>query len=330
MKVNIISESEFLSKDHGVHTAYLSSVVMAQRQGIDVVVNSLRSADLVHVHTIGPLGYYSLQSAKKSVISAHVVPESFVGSLKGTKYWLGMATRYLRHIYNQADLVFAVAPKVKEQLELIGVTSRIEVLPNPVNSLLFKPDRKLKESGRAILGISERQKVVMSVGQVQPRKGVTDFITMAKSFPDAIFIWVGGRPFKSFTATDTALEEALQNPPPNFFLKGPFSYEQMPAVVNAGDIFFFPSYQENAPMSPLEAAACGLPLLLRDIPEYKLLYKTGYLGGSNTEQFTHELKKLLSDASYYKKWQEQAQNLAHQFSIDIVGAALIRYYQSIL
>lgn len=330
MKVNIISESEYLSKDHGVHTAYLSSVVMAKRQGVEVVVNSLAKADVVHVHTIGPLGYYSLRSAKKSVVSAHVVPDSFVGSLKGTKYWLDLATRYLRHFYNSADLVLAVAPKVKEQLEALGVKSRIEVLPNPVNSLVFKSDKKLKEEGKKLLSFPQDKIIVMSVGQVQPRKSVTDFIHMARLFPAVAFVWVGGRPFKSFTATDDALEEALKNPPPNFFLKGPFTYDQMPIVVNAGDIFFFPSFQENAPMSPLEAAACGMPLILRDIPEYQLLYKIGYLKGLDEKSFAEEINKLIEDPGYYKKWQEQAQKLAHQFSIDIVGAALIRYYQSIL
>jgi glycosyltransferase involved in cell wall biosynthesis len=37
--------------------------------------------------------------------------------------------------------------------------------------------------------------------------------------------------------------------------------EDMPLVYAAADVLLFPSYQENCPLAPLEAAACGLPVV---------------------------------------------------------------------
>lgn len=330
MHVNLVSESEFFTKDHGVHTAYITTAAMIRKKGMQVSINSLRPADITHIHTIGPFGLYKLKTSKHTVVSAHVVPDSFVGSLKGTQYWLGSAKTYLRYFYNTADLVLAVAPRVKDQLVALGVKSRIEIMPNPVNNTIFKEDAGLRKKGREILGIDRRKFVFISVGQIQPRKGVGDFIRLAKQFPEALFIWIGGKPFKSLTADDMDMNHLLANPPANFFIKGPFFYDTMPAVLNAADAFLFPSYQENAPMSPLEGAACGLPLLLRDLPEYKMLYKSGYTGCEDIPMFHKMMKRMIVDEKFYNKMRKESKELAEKYSIDILGNTLIRYYNSLV
>lgn len=40
-------------------------------------------------------------------MSAHVIPESFIGSLKGAKYWNFLAKKWLKFFYGKADLVLA-------------------------------------------------------------------------------------------------------------------------------------------------------------------------------------------------------------------------------
>ncbi|HET7630487.1 MAG TPA: hypothetical protein VFK03_03875, partial [Candidatus Saccharimonadales bacterium] len=54
MKVNIVSESEFSVKGHGVHTAYLEHVNSLEKlKDITVQVNKLGVADITHIHTVG-------------------------------------------------------------------------------------------------------------------------------------------------------------------------------------------------------------------------------------------------------------------------------------
>ena len=77
-------------------------------------------------------------------MSAHVVPDSFIGSLILSELWRPIAKWYLRFAYNRARLIIAVSPMVKTELEKIGVSSRIEVLCNSINRERFKKDDALK------------------------------------------------------------------------------------------------------------------------------------------------------------------------------------------
>lgn len=329
MKINIISDSVFFPKDHGVHTAFLTTIRMAKFQKIQVVTNSLGSADVTHIHTIGLLGLYKLLTSSHTVVTAHVIPESFIGSIKGTKYWLWLAKIYLRYFYNKADLVLAVAPQVKEKLFNLGVTSRIEILPNAFDDTLFKEELSLREKGKKQLGLSKNQFVFLCVGQVQQRKGFIDFIMLAKNFSQASFIWVGGKPFKALTAEDKETNQAILSAPKNFFMKGPFNYKDMPGIYNAADIFLFPSFQENAPMAFIEAAACGLPLIVRDNTEYKMLYHQGYIACKDSEDFIKNIDKLIKDKILYTKYKRESKKLSVQYTLRALSGKLISYYTTV-
>jgi 1,2-diacylglycerol-3-alpha-glucose alpha-1,2-galactosyltransferase len=330
MTVSMISETEYFAKDHGVHTAYLTMVDMLREQNQNVIINSSKKADIVHVQTIGPYALLKLSMGKKTVATAHLIPDSFVGSLRGANYWKNISGRYLRFFYNHADLVLAVSPYVKDQLVSLGVRKQIEVLPNPVNSKKFKKDPVLKKKGKAILKIDDKSFVIIGVGQLQPRKGIADFIKLARMNPSFIFLWIGSRPFKSLTSENTELNNELAHPPGNFLIRGPFDYREMPMIYNAADIFLFPSYQENAPMGVLEAASTGLPLILRDNPEYKRLYKKGYLAGKDISGFQTNIDKLYKSKEQYKKQSLESEKLARNFAADALGRKLIKMYNSLI
>ena len=60
--------------------------------------------------------------------------------------------------------------------------------------------------------------VVTCVGQIQPRKGIYDFIETAEKCPDITFVWVGGTPFKGLTAEYKKLQTVVKNAPKISFL----------------------------------------------------------------------------------------------------------------
>lgn len=329
MVVNVVSESEFFPKGHGVHTAYLNCVQMLRAKGVQVKINSLGKADITHIQTVGPLAFFKLTNSKNVVVTAHVTPGSFKGSLTGEKYWGPFSTRYLRYFYNKADLVLAVSPKVVSELKSFGVKSRIEVMENPLNLDVFNKNEVLRTSEREKLNLGKDDFVVLGVGQIQTRKGIADFIEVAEKIPEAKFVWVGGEPFKGVIEKDERLQNLLKNRPANVIFTGTVDYSRMPALYNASDVFFFPSLQETAGMVVVEAAACGLPLILRDLDEFKLLYKTGYAAGKNNEEFVSLIKKLTEDKEYLKKQTEESATIPPHFSFDSLGDKLISYYNSL-
>src|SRR5581483_1634546 len=227
MTINVISESEYFPKGHGVHTAFLNTVAMLKSKGLKVKINSLSSSDITHIHTIGPLGLYKLLISKNRVVTAHVIPDSFIGSLVGAKYWAGLAGIYLRFFYNRADLVLAVGPIVKVTLKSLGVKSRIEVLPNSIDCDKFTKTNALRVQGRKLLNLEKDEFVVLAVGQIQARKGVVDFLEVAKSLPEITFLWVGNKPFGILNKNDPKLEALLKEKLPNVRFAGLYSYNDM-------------------------------------------------------------------------------------------------------
>lgn len=100
----------------------------------------------------------------------------------------------------------------------------------------------------------------------------------------------------------------------------------MPLAYNAADAFLFPSYQENCPLAPLEAAACGLPVVYRDLPEYRRLYKNEYLAAPDTPGFIKIVDQLRADPAYRARARELSTRVVRQFERDEVLAALEKLY----
>ena len=280
----------------GEHTAFLDCVdLMGRHPDLEIHVNSREPCDLLHSHSWGPF-YVSKGLAYKGrrVFTVHALPETAEGALP----FMGPVTRsavraYLKAIYNFSDVVIAVAPATAQSLRKLRVRTRIEIIPNALREDRFFPSRDLRREGRALLGVDDERPLVLGVGQLQPRKGIADFAEVARNLPEADFIWVGGRPFGAISAGLVELRRLRAHPPENLRFAGPFELTEMPRVYNAADAMLFPSFQENCPYAPMEAASCGLPVVFRDLLEYRLLYPSEYLAASDAAGFSQLLREIL-------------------------------------
>ena len=104
----------------------------------------------------------------------------------------------------------------------------------------------------------------------------------------------------------------------------------MPYIYAASDLMLFPSYQENCPLAPIEAAACGMPVIYRDIEEYRSLYENPYLKASDKKEFISMTKRMIHDREFYNEGLNISQQLLIQFDKDIIRKKLINVYQSLL
>ncbi len=331
LSVNILSESEGFEAQ-GVHTAFLDMVeALRARKDVEVLVNSSRRCSLLHAHTFGPR-YWLRRGpyAGRRIMTAHVVPGSFIGSLALARYWAPLSDFYLKLAYNSADVVLCVAPQVARDLKAIGVRSRLEVLTNPVNAARFHPDPAKRAQGRRLLGLPEEAKVCLCVGQVQPRKGVAEFLETAALLPECRFVWLGGRPFGRLTADFGALNRRLAQAPTNAAFPGVFSLEQMPALYHAADLFFFPSYQENCALAINEAMACGIPMLLRDNPEHAELYGPSFLKALDAPGYAGQITAFFSDKDLREELKANSLAAARNFGVDRFTEKLVGIYKSLL
>lgn len=329
LRVNMISETTFTVRGHGVHTAFIEMTKgVTARPELDVVVNKFRKADVTHIQTIGLYSALHLLSPRggKKVISVHVIPDSLIGSIKGAEKVAWLSKAYLKWFYGKADMLLPVSEETQNSLKKeMGLKNPSQVLFNTVNSVEYITTSSDKAVARKKLNIAQDAFVVMGNGQVQPRKRFDSFIAAAKQLPDVTFIWVGGIPFKRLGADYEHMQQLIQDAPNNVTVTGVIELAEVRTYLAASNAFFLPSDQENHPLSLLEAAASSLPLIVRDIPQYDSAFGDHVLRGDDTS-FIMIIKRLITDKPYYKQAVAGAQTIARRFDTPKAAQQLSQLY----
>lgn len=336
IRINMTSESDHSVKGHGVHTAYIEMAsALENRDDVELIRGQFfkrTNSDIIHMHTIGPAQWLKLLCLKpKKVISAHIVPDSLVGSIILAKYWLPFARLYMMWFYNRADKVLAVSGTVAKILheELKVPESKIETFYNTINMSNYHYTSDERATAREELGIAPDDFVVLGNGQVQPRKRLDVFVEMAKDLPDLKFIWVGGIPFKQLGADHAAMDKLMKNTPPNLKITGVIPHDDVRKYLISADVFCLPAEQENHPMCVLEAAGAGLPIILRDIPEYDDTFGADAIRCKEGE-FTAAVVKLRNNSKFYKQQQLKTNKIAKRFDSSEAAERLVKLYRDLV
>jgi 1,2-diacylglycerol-3-alpha-glucose alpha-1,2-galactosyltransferase len=283
----------------GVGAAYLEQLnLIRQSKNIEVTFKPSKHMQIMHVHTINLQYFFSMFFSKvPTVMYVHFLPSTLKGSIKLPKLFFVVFVWYIKKFYRRADFLVVVNPSFVAPLVKLGIPeSRIKFIPNYVNPEQFKTDQS-QTSLKMKLGI--KGFMVLGVGQVQSRKGILDFVEVARRLPDVTFIWAGGFSFKGLTDGYDALKEVIENPPANVQFVGIIPRETIKDYYHASDLFFLPSYEELMPMSVLEAAVMDKPILLRMLSLYEPVFFHHYLKGTNIDSFVKVIQSLKSDPAYY-------------------------------
>lgn len=330
--VDMISESEFTVQGHGVHTAYKEITdALRKRKDIDIEVNSRRPADIIHIQTMGLYSFrHLIRRGGKKVVSAHIVPDSFIGSIKGAKYWKPLGKMWLKFFYKKADLVLACSGMVADELINDMNIPKTKVLYNTIDMLRYKHSAAEKKLARKKLGLKDNDFVVMGNGQVQPRKRLDVLIKAAKKMPDIKFFWVGGIPFKNLGADYHAMQNMIKSAPDNLTVTGVIPLEAVKDYYVAADLFVLPAMQENHPMCVLEAAGAGLPIILRDIPQYDDTFKGDAVMAKTDDEFLDLIDLLRKDKKAYSKACLGAEKIAKRFDSSAGAERLVEFYRSLI
>jgi 1,2-diacylglycerol-3-alpha-glucose alpha-1,2-galactosyltransferase len=253
-----------------------------------------------------------------------------VGSIIFADRLLPVIRRYMRWYYNRADKVLAVSGVVAEILhvELDVPKEKIETFYNTIDMKQYAFTPEQKAGARKKLGIKKDEFVVLGIGQVQPRKRLDIFVKMAKELPDVTFIWVGGIPFKQLGADYQAMQKLMNSAPKNLKIAGIIPHDQVSEYLAAASIFCLPAEQENHPMCVLEAAGAGLPIILRDIPEYDDTFRQDAIRCKDSE-FSAAVRTLQKPAEY-KKWQAKASAIAERFDSNAAAERLVELYRQLV
>lgn len=214
---------------------------------------------------------YSLRKGPAAlVIEAHAWGEMMM--YRGL--WLNSLLRVetmLEHITaRRADLIIAPSQVALRHMVDVIHAPRERVLFLPVTSTVDTEAFKPTESDvRKRMGISPNEPIVLCVGRLEARKGIHELSEamplIRQKVPQVRFILVGqdtdtaptGGSFRKYVLAqgrERNLAERI------LFLEN-LPHRELVALYSACDLFVFPSLRENDGAPPLQAMACGSPVV---------------------------------------------------------------------
>lgn len=165
-----------------------------------------------------------------------------------------------------ADGVIAVSEHIADQAVSLGVAlERVRVIRSGVDTSRFQP--RDRPAARARLGISDETRMVLFVGNLEPRKQVDVLLRAAAQLrervPDLLVLIVGsGESAGQLDQTQTLRSLVRELSLAEFVrFAGRLSDAQLMDAYAAADVFALPSSSEAQGIVALEAMACGLPVV---------------------------------------------------------------------
>ncbi len=335
--INMLSKADTV-EGQGVLSAYLEQVELVKSELGDtfsVSVNQRFPSDIVHYHTINLEYFLTLPFVRlhsKTVGYVHFLPETLEGSIHLSPLAKSIFYRYVLRFYKSMDYLVTVNPDFVERLVGYGVKrEKICFIPNYVSAEQFYP---LGEEERRALrrkhGLSQERFTVFCAGQLQKRKGIFDFIELARRMPDIQFIWAGGFAFGSLSDGYREIRTALENPPENLLLPGLIARSEMNAWYNMADCLLLPSYEELFPMTVLEAMSCSKPVVLRDLKLYENILSGVYRSAQDVEGFEKVVRRLQQDTAFYQDSAARAQQGSRFYNRERVAQMWRSFYGHVL
>ena len=227
----------------------------------------------------------------------------------------------IRRLYNNSTKIIAVSHSTRELLEKIGIPrDKITVIYSGVESYMVyqKPNNKNLETLRNKLGIDERDKILLTVARVLPRKG-QDMVIRAlpkviAKYPHLKYLVVGeGRYLEIFR--QLADEEKVGG---NVIFTGGVPHEKTIDFYDLCDVFIMPNRPwnnkvEGLPNALLEAGARRKPAIAGDHGGSKEAIQhglTGYLvNPESADEIADAILALLMDEEKARNMGENAKRM---------------------
>ena len=191
MKVYLYSGMQKLIEKSGVGRAIYHQQSAAKRNHIGIA-NRLEDADIVHINTVFPKSLWMAKKAIKKgipvVYHAHSTREDFRDSYIGSNLFAPLFEKWIRYCYNTGTVIVTPTEYSKRLLRSYGIDKKIEAVSNGIDLKYYDRSDVDRMEFRRKYGYSEDQKIIMSVGLTIERKGISDFVELARRMPEYQFI----------------------------------------------------------------------------------------------------------------------------------------------
>lgn len=333
MKVLLYAEGLDTIGKSGLGKAIQHQMKALEDEKIEYTLDPKEDYDILHINTWFPKSYQFAKEAKKQgkkiVYHAHSTEEDYKNGFVFANQTSKFIKQWLIKCYSLGDVIVTPTPYSKKLLQGYNglEDKKIYAISNGVELDFFEKNEKYGEEFRKKYGYTKDDKVIIGIGLYIERKGIVDFVELAKRMPEYKFIWFGYSPLAAATAP---VREAVNTKLDNLIFAGYVERDMIRAALNGCDLFLFPTLEETEGIPIIEAIACGTDAIIRDIPIFedwledgKTVYKA-----KDVDEFEIKIKKFLKGE--LKSVAEKAYPIAIERDQKNIGKQLKEVYEEVL
>lgn len=318
-----------------VEKSGVGKAIVHQKKALDLVhvpytTNVNDEFDIVHINTIFPesllLAKKCKKKGKKVIFHAHSTEEDFRNSFKLSNAVSPIFKQWLKSCYRSADLLITPTNYSKKLLEKYDLGKEIIAISNGIDLSFFDRKKCNPKEFRKKYGFKADDKIIMAVGLYIERKGILEFLELAKRCPDYKFIWFG---YTNPKLIPENISKAIKNKTDNVFFPGYVESKELREAYAGCDIYIFPTKEETEGIVLLEALAMKTKTIISDIPIYETLKDGVEVYKAKTiDEFENKIKliieKKLPDLT------EKGYKIAKDRDIKEIGIKLKKVYEHVL
>ena len=333
MKVLLYTEGLKTIGKSGLGKAIKHQMKALDYAGIEYTLDPDDDYDIMHINTYYPKSYFLAKEAKrkgkKIVYHAHSTEEDMRNSFVAIGTLAPQIKKWLVKCYSLGDVIVTPTPYSKKLLQRYkGLENKkIYDVSNGIEIDYFKRDKKLGDKFRKDYNFLKDDKVIMGIGLYIKRKGIIDFIELARRLPEYKFIWFG---YSSLKASTKDVRDAFNNKPDNIVFPGYVEQDVIKEAMNGVDLYLFPTLEETEGIPIIEACACKTPAIIRDIEIFDGWLENGknVYKAKDVDEFEILIKKYLNKE--LPDLTENAYEVAKMRDLKIIGEKLKAIYEEVL
>lgn len=269
MKVLLYSEHLDRIKKSGLGKSIQHQMRALELAGIEFTTDSDDEFDLLHINTYFPKSRLFARKIREKgtpvVYHAHSTEEDFRDSFRFSNQIAPLFKQWITQCYKLGDIIITPTNYSKKILDTYELETEVVAISNGIDMDRFNPIENAREKFQTQYGYEENDFVVMAIGLYLKRKGILDFVELAKRMPDIKFIWFG---YTDLSLVPDEIEEAVETALPNLHFAGYVDNQDILLALQGSDLYIFPTHEETEGIPAIEACASKTDFIVRDIPVF--------------------------------------------------------------
>ena len=227
----------------------------------------------------------------------------------------GWFTSLHKQVFVRANVVHAISKFLGDWAVKMGFKGTPIIIPNGVDVERFakRISTEERQSRRAALGVAPSDVVLVTVSRLSLKNGVDDLIRSLTKLPSAYKALLIGEGEDRQKLEVLTQQKELKD---RVIFLGAKDHSELPALLQASDVFVRPSLSEALGNSFLEAMAAGVPIVgtpVGGIPDFLMDGETGvFCQPRDPDSIAQAVMRIQTEAGLKEKIVEHASRIVKE------------------